>query len=326
MPRVMTFDDYDFSPDPRQLVAIYESGFKGVLPDAIQTAYMRRAAPTLYQAFSDAKEAGKGRLSLPYKAALTLDPDFGSYESQTTGDCVSHASRNAGMMDYCVDSLFGETTYKGRFATENIYGWRGHGGQGASCAVLAEYVSQEGPGGFIVRDSYDDGSNSVDLSVYDSNIGHRWGRRGTPDWLNGIADSNKALRVMLCESVEMFRDAIALGFGISCCSGMGFSSSRNEDGVARQRGGWGHAMTALGYDDTDWAHQNYKGGLALIQNSWGHWNDGPKRHDQPDGSFWIEPKIVRRYVDGGECWIIASVRGYDRKLVYDRLETVRKLA
>ena len=95
MPRVMTFEDYDFSPDPRQLVAIYESGFKGVLPDAIQTAYMRRAAPTLYQAFSDAKEAGKGRLSLPYKAALTLDPDFGSYEAQTTGDCVSHASRSA---------------------------------------------------------------------------------------------------------------------------------------------------------------------------------------------------------------------------------------
>lgn len=321
------FIDYNMAPTPEQLNEIYSSGFRGVRHDRASYYALRKTVPRFYDAFPESRGAGKGRVSSPFKAALALDPEFGVYEAQTTGDCVSHSTRNAGMIDYCIDALFGETEFKGRLATENIYGWRGHGGQGASCSRLATYVSQEGPGGFLVRKAYENesGSDSVDLSRYNGSIGHNWGRRGTPDWLNKIAEQNKSLRVFSIKSMEEALDAIAMGFGISMCSGYGFSSSRNEDGLCERRGGWSHAMAWIGSDDTDYAHQKYNGTLFLVQNSWGKWNNGPKRHEQPDGSFYIRPEIAESMIKGGGGWVIASVRGYNRELVYDTACRVQEL-
>lgn len=323
---ILTFEQYNNAPDPEQLKGIYDSGFQGVVRDPGAYASLRSLAPRFYAAFPEARGAGKGRVSLPFRAALALDPEFGRYEAQTTGDCVSHSDRNAGMIDYCVDAMFGETSFEGRFATENIYGWRGHGGQGADCARLAGYASPEGPGGFLVRKKYTDGANTVDLSVYNSSIGHNWGSRGTPDWLNKIAAKNKSLLVLACKSVEEARDAIAFGFGISVCSGYGFADTRNEDGLCEQSGSWSHAMAWIGYDDSDWAHQKYGGGIPLDQNSWGLWNRGPKRYEQPDGSFWMRPQVAASMIRGGGAWIIGSVAGYNRQLIYDRLGFVYSLA
>lgn len=317
---------YDMSPTPEQLVEIYSNGFKGVRFDKSSFMAMRHITPRFYTAFPDALGAGKGRLSAPWKAALALDAGFGYTEPQTTGDCVSHGTRNAGSIDYCIDAMFGETKFRGRFATENIYGYRGHSGQGADCARLASYVSQNGPGGFLVRDKYSEGSNSVDLSVYNGSIGHNWGRSGTPAWLNKIAAQNKAMRVYALKSVDEAIDALAMGFGISMCSGYGFDSTRNKDGLCEQQGGWAHCMAWVGVDDTDYAHQTYGGPLFLVQNSWGKWNSGPKKYEQADGSFFIRPKVAEAMIRGGGGWVIASVRGYDRTLVYDMANKVRELS
>lgn len=324
-----SFDDldYDMSPTPEQINEIYSNGFQGVIPDKAAYYSLRGQTERFYNAFPQAIGVGKGKVSLPFKAVLSLEPEFGRYEAQTTGDCVSHNTRNAGMVDYCIDALFGETIYKGRFATENIYGARGHRGQGANCSTLANYVSQNGSGGFLVRGKYTskDGKNSVDLSVYRSSIGASWGPM-TPSWVNEIASENKALQVYAIKSMEEYRDAIATGFGVSMCSGYGFSSSRNEDGLSEQRGSWSHAMAHIGCDDTDWAHQKYNGMLGLIQNSWGVFNSGPKRNDQPDGSFWVRPQVVQKLINAGGCFCIASVRGYNRELVYDTMASVAKLS
>ena len=203
---------------PQSLLETYSNGFKGTYHDRAAYAALRSSVPRFHAAFPEAKGSGKGRVSLPFKAAVSFDSTFGEDESQTTGDCVSHSTRNAGTMDYCIDALFGETKYRGRFATENIYGYRGHGGQGASCSRLASYVSQNGPGGFLVRQKYGEGRNSVDLSRYNGNTGHNWGSSGTPSWLNKIAETNKALRVFSAKSMDDVIDALACGFGISMCS------------------------------------------------------------------------------------------------------------
>lgn len=316
----LTFEDYDFNPEPEQIKQIYDSGFRGVVPDRLEYAYMRGAAPRF------TLEGNRGSLYLPYKAILSLDSGFGSTENQTTGDCVSHSTRNAGSIDYGVDALFGETSFEGRLATENIYGYRGHGGQGADCARLARYTSQDGPGGFLPRKAYSDGANSVDLSNYNSSIGHNWGRPGTPDWLNKIASENKALRVFSLKSVEEAVHALSLGFGITMCSGYGFSSTRNQDGLCEQRGSWAHAMAWVGVDDTDYAHQNYGGPLFLVQNSWGKWNSGPRKHDQPEGSFFIRPQVAENMIRRGGGWVVASVRGYNRELVYSMADKIAELS
>lgn len=302
--------------DPDKLVEAYDTGLAGVVADPRYNV-RAQALPTFYQAFPRMAQAGKGKVSAPYKIVLTFDQDFGRWEAQTTGDCVSHSTRNAGMLDYCVDAYFGETTYEGRFATENIYGYRGHGGQGASCHRLSTYVSQDGPGGFLVRRSYEDGRNSVDLSNYNSRIGHNWGRSGTPEWLNKIAASNKALRVFRIRTLNEARDAIAAGFGLSRCGWWGYSRTRNKDGVSDVSGRWAHAMAIIGCNDTDWAHSHYDGPLYLVQNSWGEWNSGPKVHEQPDGSFWIRSRYMKAEIENGGVFAIASVRGYNRELVYD---------
>jgi hypothetical protein len=280
-------------------------GFQSLLAD-LQTPVFGIAAPHLYN-------TGAGKLSTPYKQAVALDQGFGSTEAQTTGDCVSHATRNAATLDYSVDVLAGRTEYIGRLATENIYGARGHGGQGASCSTLARYVWANGKGGLLVRKKHGEGRNSVDLSVYNSRTGHNWGRSGTPSWLNKIAAEHPVETVSNVRSIEEARDALANGYGISVCSGYGFSSKRDSNGVSQKKGGWGHAMAWIACDDTDWAHKNYGGMLFLIQNSWGRWNGGPKRHDQPDGSFWITEKVARAMLRNGGAWVVSGVEGFRRR-------------
>ena len=290
--------------EPSEIQRLYEEAiYIGVNPDEFSLTY---EVPSFYEAYPDLVGTGAGRLCLPYLACLEFDPEYGRYENQTTGDCVSHSTRNSGMLDYCMDAILGETSYEGRLATENIYGARGHGGQGASCDRLADYVSQGGAGGFLVRKNYD----VVDLSVYDSRIGHNWGRGGTPSKVNEIAAANKALRVLRINSYEEERDAIACGFGVSACSGLSFQNTRNSEGISlRTPKGWAHAMAHIGVDDRPEAVSKYAG-LICIQNSWGLWNSGPKVNDQPDGSFWTP----RKYSDMMERFVIGSVVGHKRQV------------
>jgi hypothetical protein len=323
----LTFKDFDMEPSPEQLELLYRNGFQGVLDDPVAEHALFSAAPSFYGEFPELVGAGEGKLSAPYRAVLMLEPEFGRYERQTTGDCVSHSTRNAGMIDYCVDAMFGETEYQGRFATENIYGYRGHGGQGASCSRLALYVSSDGPGGLLVRKPYSDRQgNSVDLSVYRSSIGAGWGYRGTPDWLNAIAADNKAQRVYRCESLAEARDAISAGFGLSRCGWRGYSNRRNEDGVSAVSGRWAHAMALIGFDDTPAIKAKHPKGIVLVQNSWGIWNSGPKRAEQPDGSLWVDAKTTEAEIREGGVYVIASVRGFNREATLGLTQHVAEMS
>lgn len=322
----LTFTDFDLAPDPGQIELIYRNGLRGALSDPAADQQLLATTETFYGAFPKSEGIGAGRLSAPYKAVLVLDKEFGSCEAQTTGDCVSHATRNAGMVDYCVDALFGETQYLGRFATENIYGGRGHGGQGASCSRLAEYISADGPSGFLVRQKYSAPSgDAVDLSVYRASIGAGWGRQGTPAWLNEIASANRADRVLRVTTLDEARDAIACGFGLSRCGWWGYQSRRNADGVCEVSGRWSHAMCVHGFDDSESAHK-YRDGLACYQQSWGDWGTGPKRADQPNGSFWVPGYRLKAEIDAGGVYVIASIRGFDRDAALDLAEEVRNLS
>jgi C1A family cysteine protease len=85
-------------------------------------------------------------------------------------------------------------------------------------------------------------------------------------------------------------------------------------------------MAWIACDDTEWAYKKYGGPLFLIQNSWGEFNGGPKRNDQPDGSFWIRPAVAKSMLSDGGGWVIASVRGFERELVLDRSHTIQEMS
>lgn len=296
----------------------YAKGLIGAYaePDILARLLAESQTPLFGVAAYQLADTGKGKLSAPYKFALKCDPEFGGYEPQTTGSCVSHCTRNVGMVNYCYGVINKNKLYKGRLCTENIYGARNHAGQGASCSRLADYVVNKG--GYLPRAKYTSPTGDiVDLSIFNERYGIGWGRSGTPDWLNKIASENKAESIALVKSLDEVRDAIANAYAVSCCSGFGFSSSKDENGVSEPRGSWSHAMAWIGFNDTEWAYEKYKGPLILIQNSWGKWNSGGSSNEQPTGSFWIRGSVAQRMLNSGGSFVISNVKGFpSRRLDY----------
>ncbi len=83
--------------NPEELLEAYENGLLGAEcdPEDVRKLLGELPMPMFGAAAYELEESGKGKLSLPFKSLLKFDPNFGPSERQTTGDCVSHAIRNA---------------------------------------------------------------------------------------------------------------------------------------------------------------------------------------------------------------------------------------
>jgi len=298
--------DYDFGT-PRQILNLYKDGFMGSVCDPEDTARLLGELPTpvFGAAAYELYGSGEGELSLPFKALLEFDPGFGPSEKQTTGDCVSHSTRNAVDITRSVEIKNGDREdFIARGATEAIYQSRGHRGQGMSCSVAARYVHQNG--GILIRKDYGD----VNLSKYNSSLGAN--HKIPNDVYKTEAKKHQVKTISNIRTTGEARDAIANGYSISVCSGYGFSSRRDSHGIAKRSGGWNHAMAWIACDDT---HKRLKETLFLVQNSWGKWNSGPRVHEQPEGSFWIREKDARGMLSGGGGWVFSDVNGFPARKV-----------
>lgn len=287
---------------PRSILNFYKQGFIGAVCDELDVKKLlgELPMPVFGAAAYDLWGSGEGKLSLPFKCLLEFDPGFGPAERQTTGDCVSHSTRNAIDVTRAVEIKNGENEdWLARGATEAIYQSRGHSGQGMTCSGATRYVYENG--GILVRKDYGD----VDLSVYNSGLGanHR-----IPDSIYKTeAKKHQVKTVSNVRTVEEARDALANGYALSVCSGYGFSSRRDANGIAKRGSGWSHAMAWIACDDT---RERLNETLFLVQNSWGMWNAGPKAHGQPDGSFWIREQDARGMLAGGGAWVYSDVDGF----------------
>lgn len=312
--------------EPSQVVELYERGFCGAVKDwtateEFQSLYGDQAAA----AMAELHGSGAGKLSLPFLAATKLYPDCFPGPAQTTGDCVSHGTKNACLVTMCAEIEAGQPDpdtgvvegapevpepSQGVIATEPIYGDRGHGGQGASCARLAKFVVDTG--GLILRLNYPEAG--VDLTRYNSRTGAGWGRGGTPEAVRAIGRKHKVKTAAPIDTAEQVRDMLANGYGVNTCSSLGFSSTRNEDGFSEQRGSWAHSQAVIGYDDRPETVQKYGEALALWLNSWGRWNSGPRRIratdvDIPEGAYWARSSLFRRC----DLYAFSSVNGWPRR-------------
>jgi len=297
------------NPTSAELRRAYAGGFEGARcnPEDLVALMGDLVHPLFGVAAYQLESDGKGKVSLPFKSLLKFDSGFGPSESQTTGDCVSHATRNAVDVTRAVEiDIKGEEEgFLHRGATEAIYGCRGHSGQGMACSEAARFVSQEG--GILLRKDY----GYVDFSVYDSSLGAKWGRGGVPDSIEREGRRHQVNTVSLVVSVAEARDALANGYALSVCSGVGFSSRRDDNGYANSKGSWSHAMAWIGCNDT----KKNGGPGFLVQNSWGKWNGGGKKFDQPDGSFWINYDTAEKLIDARGSWVFSDVDGFPpRKL------------
>ena len=297
----------DFST-PRKILNLYKDGFVGSVcdPDDVSKLMGELPMPVFGAAAHHLHGDGDGKTSLPFKSLLKFDSGFGPAEKQTTGDCVSHSTRNAVDITRAVEiDIKGDREeFVARGATEGIYQSRGHKGQGMSCSVAARYVHQKG--GILLRKDY----GKVDLSKYDSGVGadHEIPKSIYYD----EAKKHQVKTISSVRTIEEARDALANGYSLSVCSGYGFSSRRDTNGIAKRSGGWSHAMAWTACDDS---HKIHKETLFLVQNSWGLWNSGPKRLDQPDGSFWIREKDARGMLSGGGAWVFSDVDGFPARKI-----------
>ena len=287
---------------------IYRQGFGGSICDPEDTAKVLgelpmpvfgAAAHTLYG-------SGKDKLRLPFKSLLKFDSEFGPSERQTTGDCVSHSTRNAVDITRAVEiDVKGEREdFVARGATEAIYQSRGHKRQGMTCSGAARYVHDKG--GILLRQDY----GAVDLSTYNSKTGSQ--HKIPNSVYRDEARKHQVKTISNIRTVDEARDALANGYAISVCSGYGFSSRRDSHGIAKRSGKWSHAMAWIACDDT---HKRLNETLFLVQNSWGSWNSGPKCCDQPEGSFWIREKDARGMLSGGGAWVFSNVDGFPPRKV-----------
>jgi hypothetical protein len=289
---------------PDELYRQYKKGFSGCLWE--QHIFDELMEKSKYAFFADGakkiKNSGKGRLSLPYKSVFKFD-SHPYNERQTTGDCVSHATRNACDVTRAVeiDIKGDKKAWLFRGATEAIYGARGHSGQGMSCSRAADFVSNNG--GILVRKNY---SGIADFSKYNGNLGASWGARGLPDKVIDVANDHQVKTVSLIKTIEEARDALANGYGISVCSIYGFSNKRDSKGLAKVSGSWAHAMAWIACDDTN-------GETAfLVQNSWGKWNDGghPSWGPIPEGSFLIHADVAAGMLKQNGAYAFSDFDGF----------------
>jgi len=219
---------------PEELYKNYRQGFSGCIWE--QHVFDHLMEVSKYPLFGDGASkrlvgSGKGKLSTPYKSVLKFDKK--AYEErQTTGDCVSHGTRNACDVSRAVEiDVHNEReAWIARGATEAIYGARGHGGQGMSCSRAAEFVSKNG--GILLRKNY---KGVADFTKYNGNLGAGWGARGLPDVVIDAANDHQIKTVSLIKTIEEARDALSNGYGLAVCSSYGFSNKRDKKGISKMK-------------------------------------------------------------------------------------------
>jgi hypothetical protein len=278
------------------------------------------------------KDLGRGKLVTPWVVVEKVFPGCWPGAAQDIGDCVSHGTKNACLItlaceiyDAKADEVTGriegapeiaeEGLKEGALSTEAIYWWRGHGGaNGWNCADSARQVTTNA--GLWPRKNYEE--IGIDLTTYSGSKATKWGGSPPPENVAKIGREHLIRTATKVSGREQVRDFLAAGFGVFNCSGLGFSRTRSEFGVARQSGSWSHSQTFCGYDDRPETHEEYGQALVCWINSWGVWNSGGRRVrgtdlDIPEGSFWA----LAETIDSCSCFALSSVAGWPRRKMPD---------
>ena len=322
---------------PDELRALYDRGYRGAYRDPEQKEILDSELE--YPSFGAVCDdlglwrTDPGDLLLPFLhvvraeaerlgiqgdiATLSQDERIEPWdERQETGDCVSHWARNHYDVTRAAE-IYDDGEPEGwhvRTATEIIYGARGHSGEGANCDRLARFLISGGGG--LLRQVHDvPGYGRLDLSRYSPNIGIRMGGSGVPKAIADYARANALGSGTRITSIEEAVAAFRNGRCIGGCSGQGFSSTRNDDGVSEASGSWAHATYQGGMDARPETVRKYGGRLFLYQNSWGPWNRGPRlirgtNIAIPVGSMWIRERVMANMIAGGGIYTMAGVKGW----------------
>lgn len=285
-------------------------------PDGTRKFLSELDKPLFAQAGEEAIREAKGKDTFLYrpamKAHLALYGQPWVVGRQGIGDCVSWGFAHSVWIAQCVDWETGRLSAPPAFpATESIYGGSRVEARGKKQAGYSD-GSYGGAAakwlrdwGLIYRQQY----SGHDLTKYSPERAKNWG-----NWGNGgqddqgkldlVAKKHPAKHVALVRNFREAAAAIESGFPVAVCSGYGFRSTRDAQGFCAPSGSWAHCMALISvrYD---------RPGLLCL-NSWGpSWVSGPKfPEDMPEGSFWIDAKVIDGMLAGEDSFAVGSVDGF----------------
>lgn len=283
-------------------------------PREVSRVLASLSRPLFFSAAQSIRDSGAGKTVLLYEPIIKLLGRFPIHK-QEIGDCVSHGWGLAVDILKAVEIVIGNENEKflAETATEFIYhtsrvdiGGGQLGNEDGSLGAWAAKAVQEQ--GIVARLKY----SNVDLSSYSGSRAKEWGspRASIPSDVDAAGREHPVKTVSLVTSYEESRDAIANGYPVPVCSMQGFSETRDADGFARPQGQWAHCMCFIAVDD------NARRPGLLCANSWGpDWISGPKRLNQPDGTFWVDAATVNNMLRQRDSFAVSSFQGYPaRKL------------
>jgi len=175
------------------------------------------------------------------------------------------------------------------------------GGVPASWCI--EYLQKYGN---LLRLKY----GKYDLRPYNARTVQYWANKKIPMVLWAEAKKHPLVKAKLITSWTMLRAAITSRHPVIFCARMGADNSeRDKEGFLNPSGRWAHAWLVAGIDD------EYKRPGALLINSHGSgWGSGPKRHDQPNGSVWVDAAVLDKHLKAfRDSYALIKYRGYKKR-------------
>lgn len=261
----------------------------------------------------------QGKLCIPYRHHLKIDPAMAYVGAQLTGDCVSWAKRTARDQARCfdIDAKGANYEYVLRSATADLYSMRGHTGQGASPSRIAAAATKIG----ILLEAPATAPDGKVWDFSDYRKYYRWGmdygRTGLPKWIFDLNRDKGPKQVAVVKTETELLTALWNGCGVSVGSMIGVSKTGGKDRVAfvsSLSGSWAHDMAIVGFDDRKKYHRST---LVIWDQSWGNWQSrdlvrawpadfGP----QPEGAFVLTLADTMKAVRGGECHALSDSIGF----------------
>ncbi len=273
--------------------------------------------PYLSQQDYSIRGTGEGALALLWKPFEKVTGVEFEPHDQEIGDCVSHGfGLGVDFLTAIQIVMHGKPEkWVGKAATEILYGGgrvesaklpkNERRGDGSTGHWQADFLTRWG---VLLRQEYPGGH---DFRKYSGKVAKSIGYTGVPDELEPLCKLHPVKTCALVESYEQYRDCMKNGYVVAICSNVGFGEDssewvRDSEGFLRRKPApWYHCMLGAGVDD------NPRRPGGLIFNSWGRkWVTGPKRHNQPDGTFWVDAATLDAMLKQGDSFALSNYVGY----------------
>lgn len=147
----------------------------------------------------------------------------------------------------------------------------------------------------------------IDLSDLSPTRFRTWGSQGIPDKLEPYAKEHLVHNTTLVKTWESAKKALANGNIIAVCSDQGFSTSRDNNGICKDKGNWSHCMCLLAFVTIN--NKEY----GVVCNSWGKYMSGPAPKGFSDDCFLADGGVVNKMLGQGDSFAFGGIAGFEKK-------------